>query len=201
MDAGTVTKAVPPLRSWRERAMQSLAYEIVGLIVIAPLWSIGSGATATQSITLLVCLSAAVVCWTAAYNTAFDLAESRLTRRVASDRRIGWRIIHAAGLEFGSVVATCPLIMLVAGMGWLEALGADLSLSIAYAGYGYMFHLAFDRLGRVGPARRLPTGSPVMLAEGPDLVGYLPVGLGKLPGSGVGRSRLLCSILRQPQRP
>ena len=135
-----------PIRSWRERAIQTLACEFGGLLVVAPIWHFATGASATESVTLLVCLSVAVMLWMAVYNTAFDLVEAHATGRVASDRPQRWRVVHAIGLEATSVLATWPLIVMVAHLGWLEALLADIGLTIAYAIYGYLFHLAFDRL-------------------------------------------------------
>jgi uncharacterized membrane protein len=55
-------------------------------------------------------------------------------------------VLHAVGLEATSALVTWPLIVAVTGLGWLEALVADFGLTLAYALYGYLFHLAFDRL-------------------------------------------------------
>jgi uncharacterized membrane protein len=62
--------------------------------------------------------------------------------------------VHAIGLEATSVLATWPLIVMVAHLGWWEALLADIGLTLAYALYGYLFHLVFDRL------RPVPTPAP-----------------------------------------
>lgn len=135
-----------PVRTWRERAFQTIAFEVGGLLLVSPLWNLASGESAGESLFLLVCLSAAVMTWMAAYNTAFDLAEVRLAGRVASERPHRWRVLHAVGLEVSSILVTWPLIALITGFGWLEALAADIGLTAAYAIYGYFFHLGFDRL-------------------------------------------------------
>ena len=156
-EAAVNRHAAAPVRSWRERALQTLAFELGGLLIVAPIWTLATGASATESVTLLVCLSVAVMSWMAAYNTVFDLVEARLAGIVASDRPHGRRVLHAVGLEVTSALVTWPLIAIVAGLGWLEALVADLGLTIAYAIYGYVFHLGFDRLR---PVLRSP-GGPV----------------------------------------
>lgn len=89
--------------------------------------------------------------WMAAYNTIFDVVEFRITGLVASARPHRWRIVHALGLEASSVLVTWPLIALVTGLAWPEALAADLGLTLAYAIYSYFFHLVFDRLRPVQP--------------------------------------------------
>jgi uncharacterized membrane protein len=137
---------VVPIRNWSERAIQTVSFEVGGLLIVGPLWKLASGASATESALLLICLSVAVMCWMFLYNTAFDTIEFRATGQVASVRPHRWRIVHALGLEASSMVVTWPLIMLVAGLGWLEALAAELGLTMAYAVYSYFFHLAFDRL-------------------------------------------------------
>jgi uncharacterized membrane protein len=154
-EADTNRRAAP-VRSWRERALQTLAFELGGLLIVAPIWTLVTGATAAESVTLLICLSAAVMAWMAGYNTVFDLAEARLAGMVASDRPHARRVLHAVGLEVTSALVTWPLIAVVAGLGWLEALVADLGLTIAYAIYGYVFHLGFDRLR---PVLRSPGGA------------------------------------------
>jgi uncharacterized membrane protein len=137
---------VAAVRGWRERAIQALAYEAGGLALFAPLWALATGASGAESLTVLVSLSLVVMAWMSAYNTLFDHVEARLTRRVASDRPHRWRLVHAAGLEVTSIAATTPLIVHLGGFGWMEALAADVALTLAYCAYGYVFHLGFDRL-------------------------------------------------------
>lgn len=151
----TVTDDAPAIvRSLRERIIQTLAYEAGGLAVASPIWALLSGDTGGESLFILMCISLAAMSWAALYNTAADLAESRLAGRLASDRPHHWRLIHAVGLEASSIVVTMPLIILLTGFSWLQALAADIGLTLLYAAYGYFFHIAFDRLRPVGGGRR-----------------------------------------------
>jgi uncharacterized membrane protein len=134
------------IRSRRERIIQTLAYELGGLLIASPVWSLVSGASGEESLLLLGCLSLAVMLWAAVYNTAYDIAEHRLTGWVASNRPHNWRILHAIGYEASAVVVTTPLLVTVAGFTLLQALAADLGLTVLYAAYGYVFHIIFDRL-------------------------------------------------------
>lgn len=149
-----------PVRSLRERALQTFAYELGGLLVVSPLWALVTGASATESVALLLALSLTVMTWTAIYNTAFDIVEARLARRTASDRPQRWRMVHAVGLEFTGILATTPLIVFMAGFGWLEALVADIGLGLAYVSYGYVFFLGFDRLRPLRTVVRPAEGKP-----------------------------------------
>ena len=135
-----------PLRRARERLLQTLLFEAGGLLLVTPLLAWASGAQAGESLALLVALSVAVMVWAALYNMAFDRLEARFAHRVASDRPHRLRVVHALGLELSSVLATCPLIVWMTGLGWWQALALDVVLGAAYAAYGYAYHWLFDRL-------------------------------------------------------
>jgi uncharacterized membrane protein len=148
-----VMVAVPPvvrlqrtLRSRRERLIQTLWFEALGLAIVSPLFAFFAGVSTGESLVVLIALSIAVMGWSAVYNTAFDRIEQHCTGRVASDRPHGWRVLHTVALEASALVVTWPLIVALSSLGWLEALAAEVGLTLAYALYGYVFHLGFDRL-------------------------------------------------------
>ncbi len=134
------------LRSVRERAIQTLAFEAGGLLLVAPLYALVCGAGAGASFTLITVLALVGMGWAALYNTAFDRVEHRLTGRVASDRPERWRVVHAVGHEATAVVVTWPVIVLLTGLSWWAALVADLGLALVYAAYAYGFHRLYDRM-------------------------------------------------------
>jgi uncharacterized membrane protein len=138
----------PPrlLRSGRERLIQTLWFEALGLAIVSPLFAFFADTSAGQSLIVLVALSIAVMGWAALYNTAFDRIEQRRTGRIASDRSRPWRVVHAVMLETSAVVVTWPLIVALTPLGWREALVAEIGLTLAYTLYGYVFHLGFDQL-------------------------------------------------------
>jgi uncharacterized membrane protein len=61
------------------------------------------------------------------------------------------RLVHALSHEASSLVVTLPVLMGPGGLGFMEALLADLGLTVIYAGYAYVFHWFYDR---VRPVRR-----------------------------------------------
>ena len=145
------------LRSARERLIQTICYEAGGVLIAAPLYAAVFGATAVASTVLVVVLSIAVLIWSPLHNTLFDVAELRLTNRVASERPHKWRIIHAVSHESTSIVLTLPLIMWLGGHGFWEALAIDIGLTLLYVVYSYIFHIVYDRVRPV--ARTADTGS------------------------------------------
>lgn len=140
------------LRTARERAIQTLWFEGLGLLLVAPAYAWATGAGTGESFGLVAALSVAVMLWAALYNSVFDRVERRLTGRVASDRPHRLRTVHAIGLEVSSVLVTWPLIWALTDLGWWGALAADLGLGAVYAAYGYVFFWVFDRLRPVRPA-------------------------------------------------
>ena len=140
------------LRSPRERALQTLAFELGGLALATPLYAAAFGQTPGESLFLIAAVALACVAWTPLHDTAFDLVEWRLAGRVASDRPHGLRIAHALSIETTATAVSLPVIMWLGGHGLWEALAIELGLTALYVAYGYAFHLAYDRLRPVVPA-------------------------------------------------
>lgn len=163
------------IRSARERLLQALSFELGAFLLVSPLFSLATGNGMAESYLLIAALSVAAMLWAAAFNSVYDLLEHRWTGRVASDRPHRWRIFHALALEATQVVVSCPLIYLITGMSWFGALMADLALTVVYAAYGYVFHLAFDRLRPVRGAEsagRVPAYTAVRPSPSLRLPGH-----------------------------
>jgi uncharacterized membrane protein len=146
------------VRSTRERIVQTLWFETIGLLLIAPLYAAVAGAGLRESFAMVAVVSVVVMAWSAVYNTLFDLMDLRWTGRVASQRPHRIRALHALGHELSAIVVTWPVIVAMTSLTWGEALVADLGLTLAYTAYAYVFHLVFDRLRPVRPPQ--PPGQP-----------------------------------------
>ena len=133
------------LRSRRERVIQTLSYEVGGLVIATPLYMLVFGENVWGSAGLMIALSIAVLVWTPIYNSAFDRLDLHYAKRIASDRPIAWRVVHAIGLEATTVFLTVPIVMVLGGHGFVEALVVDIALTLLYTVYGFVFHLAYDR--------------------------------------------------------
>ena len=146
------------VRSWRERGLQTLWFEGLGLAIVAPLYGWAVGAGAGESFSLVAALSLVVMAWSAVFNTAFDTVEFRLTGRVASARPRLLRVVHAIGFEATAMGVTVPVIYAMSSHSWMQALQADVALTLAYVVYAYVFHGLYDRWRPVPAQRqRLPT--------------------------------------------
>lgn len=134
------------LRSVRERLLQTVLYEVIGIALFTPVCMVISGVTAEGGGALLVVLASLVMVWAAVYNTVFDWAEFRLTGHVASDRRPLWRGVHAILLEATACGVTLPATMVMTGLPIWQALWLEMWLTVLYACYALVFHWCYDRL-------------------------------------------------------
>jgi uncharacterized membrane protein len=141
------------LRSARERACQTLAYEAGGLLLAVPLYALFAGAQTHDALILIAAVAVACMVWSPLHNTAFDWADWRFNRRVAGSRPHRLRLVHAVSHEASSVVVTVPVIIAFGGHSFLGALAVDIGLTLLYACYAYAFHIAYDRLRPVGPSK------------------------------------------------
>lgn len=134
------------LRSSSERTIQTVSYEVCGLLIVIPYYSMLFGTTSGHSFLLLASVSGVVLIWAPLHNTLFDILDLHAFGRLASNRPHKWRIVHATSLELSSIVLTMPVIMAIAGHGIWQALAVNVSLTLFYTFYGYFFHFVYDHL-------------------------------------------------------
>jgi uncharacterized membrane protein len=142
-----------PLRSLRERVIQTLSYEFGAVLVAAPLYQWVFNVSAGESLQLLVTLSVAAMLWLPFHGAMFDWLDARWFGRMASDRCGLSRWLHAFSYELSTLIVTVPLIVWMGGYSWLEALLLDLGLTLFYTAYAWVFHWGFDRLRPIKPPR------------------------------------------------
>lgn len=153
------------LRSARERFLQTALYELGGLALILPCYALITGHAMVDSVVLLVAVSIATMSWACLHNLGFDYVEALTTGRMASDRPQLLRLVHATSNEVTSILVTTPVIVWVAGYGWWEALLVDIGLTLLYSVYAYLFHLVFDAVRPVCPARQRAVMRPARQAR------------------------------------
>lgn len=142
------------LRSFKERIVQTLAFEAGGLVLVTPVYALVFSTSVGGSALLMIAISVAVMIWSPVHNTVFDLVDLRLTGRMASDRPHGLRLAHALSHEASSLVLTLPVLMVLGEHSLSQALLLDLGLTAFYAVYAYGFNILYDRLR---PVRRQTT--------------------------------------------
>ena len=102
-----------------------------------------SGSDTKQSLILAVIIAITAVVWNFIYNTFFEYWERY---KQIKNRTFIIRSIHAIGFEGGLTLVCLPLYMLWYGVGVWTALTMEVSLTIAFLVYTYLFTLAFDKI-------------------------------------------------------
>ena len=77
----------------------------------------------------------------------------RVVASRTAPRLVKHRALHALGFECSLIVLTLPLVMHWTGMGWLEALIADIAVALAYVAYAFVFNLGYDRFFPIDASR------------------------------------------------
>ena len=134
------------LRSFRERAIQTSSFELIGIAFVSPIYAQLTGTSMVHGFALITILSIAILVWSPIYNTLFDAMERRYTDRLACKRPHKFRFVHATMHEISAVLITCPLLILIGGHTLGGALALNLGLTLTYSVYTYLFHIAYDRL-------------------------------------------------------
>jgi uncharacterized membrane protein len=63
----------------------------------------------------------------------------------------GTWLLVAISCEFSDTIVTFPLILILTGLPWQQALLADVTLTLLGVVYSYVFHWGYDRLRPVQP--------------------------------------------------
>jgi uncharacterized membrane protein len=132
----------PAKKSLAERVGHALAFELIALVICAPLfsWLMGTTVTAMGALTLAISLIA--MAWNVVYNAAFD----RLQRRFGFTRTLTVRVLHAVVFEFGLVLVTVPLAAVWLDISLWQALVLDAGLLLFFLPYTLVFNWVYDTL-------------------------------------------------------
>ncbi len=130
------------MRTTLDRIRHALSFEIIGLLIVAPLvgWAFDMpvhdiGAVAVVSATV-------ATVWNYGYNLMFD----RIRLRIAGHTRKtpALRVIHAVLFEAGLLVVLMPFVALYLGVSLAQAFLIDLSFAGFYLVYAFAFNWAYD---------------------------------------------------------
>jgi uncharacterized membrane protein len=134
------------VRTLSELQIQSIAHQAGSLLVVTPVCALLTGETAGGTLLLVIALTIATTLWTQVHNAVFDRIEWAVCRRVASDRPARLRLVHAISCEASDTIVTFPLILILTGLPWQQALLADVTLTLVGVVYSYVFHWGYDRV-------------------------------------------------------
>lgn len=140
------------MRTTFDRIRQALAFEILGILIVTPLFA-WLFAHPIDDIGLLAIISGTLATlWNYIFNLGFDHALVRW--RGTAHKTPPLRIVHAAMFELSFMALLLPVVAWWLGISLLSALLLDLSFAAFYLVYTFVFTWVYDRLYPPGAPQR-----------------------------------------------
>lgn len=130
------------MRSTKDRIRQALSFEIIGLVIVIPLFAWLFSHPMDQTGILALIGATAATIWNYLFNLGFDHA-LRLWRGDVN-KTLPLRIVHAAAFEATLLVILLPLFAWWLGISLLEAFLIDVSFAAFYMAYAFVFTWGYD---------------------------------------------------------
>lgn len=131
-----------PTKSIKERALHALLFEIIGVLLFAPLLAWAMGHSLAQMGAMTVMISTVAMLWNMLFNAMFD----GLRRKWGFQLSLGIRVLHALGFESGLILVIVPLAAWWLSISLLEALLLDIGLLLLFLPYTLLFNWIYDNL-------------------------------------------------------
>jgi uncharacterized membrane protein len=132
----------PPKKTLAERIGHALAFEVIALVICAPLFSWLMNTTMTEMGALTLAISLIAMLWNVVYNAGFD----RLQRRIGFTRTLSVRLLHAVVFEAGLILVAVPLAAVWLNITLWQAFVLDIGLLAFFLPYTMVFNWVYDRL-------------------------------------------------------
>ncbi|RKF17184.1 PACE efflux transporter [Roseovarius spongiae] len=130
------------MRSTADRIRHALSFEIIALLIIIPVWSLGFGKP-MQDIGVVAAVSSAIAtAWVYVFNGLFDRVMLRLAGHL--DKSFRLRILHTLLFEAGMLIVLLPFLMWYLELTLVEAFLLDVSFTIFYLVYTFVFNWLYD---------------------------------------------------------
>jgi uncharacterized membrane protein len=138
-------------KSFAERCFQAVTFEVLAIIISAPLlvWLMGVPIAHAGLLTLMISLLA--MTWNVIFNALFE----RIEKRLGLVRTFRVRAVHAVGFEAGLIVTVVPLAAWWLDISLLDAFLLDIGVVLFFLPYTFLFNLGYDKLRAIVMKRRL----------------------------------------------
>ncbi|WP_349972522.1 multidrug/biocide efflux PACE transporter [Pseudomonas caspiana] len=129
-----------PTKSIKERAFHAFLFEIIGVLLFAPLlaWAMGHSLAKMGAMTVMI--STVAMLWNMLFNAMFDGLRRKWDFRLS----LGTRVLHALGFESGLILVIVPLAAWWLSISLLEAFLLDIGLLLLFLPYTLVFNWAYD---------------------------------------------------------
>ena len=132
------------MRTGADRLRHTLGFELLGLMMSIPLFSLLTGQPVDHLGPLAIGLSLLATGWNYLYNLLVDHWMLRQLGRL--EKRFLERVLHALLFELGLLLVALPLTALWLGISLWQALWLDIGFSLFFVFYAFGYNLAYDHL-------------------------------------------------------
>ncbi|OLF38558.1 hypothetical protein BTV98_06155 [Psychrobacter sp. Cmf 22.2] len=146
----------------KRRVLYVTLFEIFAVMLTTFILVVLSGSDTKQSLILAVIIAITAVVWNFIYNTLFEYWERRNKIKV---RTFKIRSVHAILFEGGLTLVCLPLYMFWYGVGIWTALTMEISLTLSFLVYTFVFTLLFDKIFTLPYRAAMATKTPISLAN------------------------------------
>lgn len=152
------------IRTGLDRLRYALLFEGILVVALSVAMALLFDRSLFETGALSITLSLIALAINFIYNYAFDKFDVR-QGRVPTERRVGWRIVHAIGFETTLVLVNLPVFIVWMGWSVWQALLFDVTAMAAIVVYTYFFTLAYDYMFPIAqpgaPLSGTPNSDPV----------------------------------------
>ncbi|KQW29286.1 hypothetical protein ASE36_12625 [Rhizobium sp. Root274] len=132
------------MRNVADRIRHAVSFELIGLAIITPIGAWAFGMPMTDIGVIGIGAATLATGWNYLYNLGFDHLLQRWTGTTL--KTVPVRIIHAILFEAGLLTVLLPFIAWYLEISMWQAFVMDLSLSLFYLVYAFVFNWSYDRL-------------------------------------------------------
>lgn len=132
------------MRTRNDRLRHAICFEVIGLLIAAPLasWITGVGLDHMGPLTLLFSVLATV--WNYIYNIGVD--KLLLRYQGHTHKNLWQRVAHTFGFEGGLLIVALPVMSRWLNITLLEALVLDLGFVAFYLVYAFVYNWGYDKV-------------------------------------------------------
>ena len=132
------------MRTTKDRIRHALSFEIIGLLIFAPLASLVFGFKLELMGVIALAGSIVATIWNYFYNILFDNAMVKLRGTVQKTMLL--RVGHALLFEGGLLLLFLPVVAWYLDISWQEAFVMDIAMATFYLIYAFVFNWAYDKV-------------------------------------------------------
>ena len=139
------------MRTTKDRIRHALGFEIIGLLIFAPLASLVFGFELHTMGLMAVVGSIIATIWNYFYNILFDNALLKIRGQV--QKTVPIRVLHAVLFEGGLLLLFLPMIAWYLDITLWQAFMMDITMATFYLIYAFVYNWIYDKVFPV-PSRQ-----------------------------------------------